>query len=96
MRDNSVGTVALIWVRDAQLAKYFDLKCFHPRRIAVADMVVSQQVQDSVHQKMGHVIGHRLALFSRFARAGVIGDCDVSEADRAIRVGGRCARRMAR
>jgi hypothetical protein len=52
----------------------------HQRGIGVLDMVVAQKVQHAMHDQMGDMIGHRLALrFGGLAGAGVPGNRDIAQ-----------------
>ena len=80
--------ITLIWVGKPHKGKYPDLDSFHYRGIFVANVIISQQMQGSMNQKMYHMIVKRLSRIARFAGTGFKGDGNIAQ----FRVGGRLRR----
>ena len=59
---------------------------FHKSGIFLFDMVVAEQMQHSMHDQMGHMVAHRLALLFRFAGAGFPSNGDIAKGFRVIRL----------
>ena len=52
---------------------------FHRLGVLVALVIVADQMQESMHGKMGDMMGERLALVAGLARDGLVGEHDVAE-----------------
>ena len=68
-----------IWIRDRELAENFALDPFHLNRVLVSFVIVTDQMQETVHGKMGDMMGERFSFAAGLARDGFKGKNDVAE-----------------
>ena len=75
----NLSACAPIWVFKTHGCKYCNLLRLHQGRIRVVDVVISQQMQNAMHQKMADMRLYRFIRFCRLARAGFPGNRDIAK-----------------
>jgi len=68
-----------IRIRDCKLAENLTLSPFHLKRVPGPVMIVADQMQETVHGKMGEMMGERFSFGTGLARDGLKGENDVAE-----------------
>jgi hypothetical protein len=68
-----------IGISDAKIAENSALGVFHLEGVLGLFVIVADQMQETVHGKMGEMMGERLALRAGFARDGLEGENDVAK-----------------
>ena len=71
--------IARVGVGDAEPGQDAPLQTLHRLRLAVVLVVVAEQMQETVHRKMGEMVANGLAFGPDFARDRLVGDRDVAE-----------------
>jgi len=73
---------APVRIRDAKPPQNCALGPFHCLGVIIALVIVAVKVQETVHDKMGEMMGGRLALSARLARNGLVGKHDIAKVRR--------------
>ena len=73
-----------IRIANAEARKNRTLLLFHRFGFGLRFVIVTQEVEKSMHGKMGEVMSQRLSFALRFARDRLIGDRDVTEMNRTV------------
>src|ERR1700730_14590588 len=74
-----------IRIRDVEVPQDFTLGLLHNLRVGVFVVIVSDEVQKTMHRQMGKMMRERLALGTGFASDGLVGQDDVAEVRRFVR-----------
>src|SRR6266567_2856512 len=86
-----MGIAIRIWIGDAELRQDLLLEGFHRFGLVVLVVIVSDQVQETVHREMAEVMVERLLFLIGFLAHRLIGDREVGLADILIDgLGGGC------
>ncbi len=68
-----------IWIRDSELAENFAFNPFHLKRVLGPCVIVADQMQEAMHDKVGEMMSKRLSFQTGFAGNGLKGKNDVAE-----------------
>eukprot|EP01036_Dinobryon_divergens_P048702 gene48702-biopygen39600 len=68
-----------IGVGNTQFRQHSSLEIFHDLSLIIADVIVSEKMQNAVHSHVLQIVRERLALFSGFPGADAIGQGDIAK-----------------
>jgi hypothetical protein len=73
-----------IGIGNGKPPQYVKLDLFHNLGVLVAHVIVTQKMQETVHGKMGDMMGERLVLGAGLTGNGFVGQDDVADEGRVI------------